>query len=115
MGAAVFCFCSMAWVFFRAASFTDALYIVRHIFSGMGNPMADLAVGLVISKINLLIISVMLLILAVYDFLNYKTDIIEKISGESTIFQWVIYIMLGLIVVFCSKKGVPAEFVYFQF
>lgn len=114
-GMLIFCFCSMAWIFFRAETLTDAFYIVGHIFRGIGDPSGDLAVSLIISKINLLIIFVMLLILTVYDFLNYKADIIEKISGKRTAFQWIFYIVIGLIVVFCSRKGVAAEFVYFQF
>ena len=114
-GMLVFLFCSMAWIFFRAETLTDAFYIVEHIFSGMMNPLTNLSVALVISKINVLVISVMLSVLALYDFLNYKTDIIEKISRKSIIFQWIFYIAIGVIIVFCSRKGVPAEFVYFQF
>lgn len=114
-GMLVFLFCSMAWIFFRAETLTDAFYIVGHIFSGMMNPLNNLTIALVISKINVLVISVMLSVLASYDFLNYKTDIIEKISRKSIIFQWIFYIAIGLMVVFCSRKGVPTEFVYFQF
>ena len=61
------------------------------------------------------VVGTCVLVLAGYDYISLKTDFVEWISEKSKALQWAFYVVLGLIVVFLSKKGVAAEFIYFQF
>lgn len=51
----------------------------------------------------------------IFDFLSLKMDVITEISRKNTAVRWLVYICLGLAVVFFSQKGVGTEFIYFQF
>ena len=111
----VFAFCNIAWVFFRADSFGDAIYVIRNAFCGLGNLQQYCTSSLEIDKIDLLVIVVTIIILAVYDYLNYDGNFLQKFAEKNKVLQWIVYIVMGLLIVFLSQKGVAAEFVYFQF
>lgn len=115
----VFVFCSFAWIFFVSNSLEDAIYVIEHLFDDISNPITYLHDGFFLNtgvgKGRLFLVFIWILLLAVYDFLSLKMDVILEISKKDTIIRWGIYICLGLIIVFFSQKGVAAEFVYFQF
>lgn len=115
----VFGFCSIAWVFFRATTISDAFYILQHMFAGLFSSKSNLFAHFGITKIRFItrfgIILFMTTVLAIYDFFNYKEDVIEKITNKHVLFQWMFYVLIGLSIVFFSQKGVATEFVYFQF
>lgn len=110
----VFVFCSIAWVFFRAETFSDAGYVLKHMLDGIGNPVEYIHSS-VMSLANLILILIYILILGIYDYLNYTGNAIVKLSSINKIWQWVIYVFIGLMIIFCSQKGAATEFVYFQF
>ena len=110
----VFVFCNAAWVFFRAESFADAAYVFSHVFDGIGDPWNYLQSSF-LSPMELAGILVYIAVLAVYDCLNYHGNAMNKINSLHKVWQWGIWLGLGLVVVFCSRKGEAAEFVYFQF
>lgn len=114
----VFVFCTICWIFFRARSLEEACYVLTHAFNGIADiksyvvsGFTDLGIGLF--KLGYLV--VLLSILTVYDFVSLKCDVIERIGKWSFIYRWGIYIMIVLIVVLFSQKGMPEEFIYFQF
>ena len=111
---AVFIFCSAAWVFFRAETFSDAGYIFGHIFEGIGD-LTGYFHSELLSRADLVLLFLYVTILAVYDCLDYTGCAVRKLSAVSKIWQWTIYLCIGLMIVFCSQKGAPTEFVYFQF
>lgn len=111
----VFAFCNIAWVFFRASSLSDAVYVVTHILSGIGDIRKYLHCSLGLDIISFSLILVPVLGLAVFDYFNFRDNAIERISRLKKGIQWGIYIAIGLLVIFISQKGVAAEFVYFQF
>ncbi len=110
----VFFFCNVAWVFFRAESFFDAGYVLFHAFEGITD-LSTYFRSQMISPRGLLPILIYIAILAAYDYLDYLGVAIAKIGETKKLFQWILYVSIGLIIVFCSQKGVAAEFVYFQF
>ena len=65
--------------------------------------------------LKILYLSGLIMILAVYDFLHKDRDILLEIPKKKKGLVWSLYLMLGLLVVFFSQKGVAAAFVYFQF
>lgn len=115
----VFLFCSFAWIFFRAETLTDAVHIISHMFTGIGNFSAYIETGLIALGLNdtaaLAYIFGLVFLLMLYDYLNKDNDLILTVTQKHPAFQWCFYTALGLFVVFFAQKGVAAEFVYFQF
>ncbi|MCQ2497641.1 MAG: MBOAT family protein [Lachnospiraceae bacterium] len=116
--ALVFMFSTVAWVFFVSNSLSDAIYVFQHAFDGISAPLAYLRDGF--SKIYidwtiLLKMVVMIIPLGIYDYVSLKKDVIIEIGKKSLIKRWTIYVILLLVIVFFSQKGIAAEFVYFQF
>ena len=108
-------FCNLAWVFFRADSISQACFVIRNMFSGIGNIGSYVASGIAEMAIPVGYIGVLLIILFIYDLIGMNTDAIKKLNKKSPWIKWPIYIIMTLIVVFMSQKGEPAEFIYLQF
>lgn len=114
----VFAFCSFAWIFFVSNSIGDAIYVINHLFDNISSPIAYLYDGFVdigMDKERLAIVASMILLMAIYDFFALKIDVISEIGKKNKVIRWIIYVCLGVIIIFFSQKGVAAEFVYFQF
>lgn len=117
----VFSFCVLSWVFFRSESISEAIYIYKNMFSGilhiksyLGNGVQELKVIGIGTK-RVIYIFFMIMLLTVIDFILYKKNIIEIPENKRPIINWIIYIVLAVIIVLFSQKGVTTEFVYFQF
>ena len=113
-----FCFCSFAWIFFVSKSMSDALYVISNCMTGIASPISYLhdgfaAIGL--GKEVLAITGVCILLLIIYDWISLKKSFIEWLSEKKKVTQWIVYLMIALLIIFLSKKGVAAEFIYFQF
>lgn len=107
-----------AWIFFRAATLPDALYILQHMFAGITSPYAyihDSAVQMGLSVPHLLYNCLPLLLLFAYDLASLKTDVIAAVSKQRFFIRWPVYILLLLIILLFSEKGVTTEFIYMQF
>ena len=116
--AVVFVFCVFAWVFFVSNTIDDAVYVLCHCLDGIGQPINYFRsgfVGIGMGVGMLCVITISVLVMVIYDYISYNKDYIHWISQKGLIFQWGFYIIIGLMIVFLSKKGVAAEFIYFQF
>ncbi len=111
----VFIFCNFAWVFFRAASLANAQYILTHMFDGISNPVEYFGGTWVFTRFRQVYIAVLTLLLGVYDRLNINNDFSERPEKRGKVLDWAFYFVIGLLIIFLSKKGDAAEFVYFQF
>ncbi len=114
----VFGFCNVTWVFFRADNLDDAVYVLTNILNGITMPAAYIQKGYMALDINgfrLLYLGMLILILAVIDFVTYKKGELKLICLKNKGIEWGIYIVLGVFIVLFAQKGVAAEFVYFQF
>lgn len=111
----VFGFCCFSWVFFRAESLGDAVYILRHLTDGILSPHSYLICNIPFSPVRLGFILSSIVLLGIFDAFNYHGDAIDMLTKRGKLAQWIVYILLGLLIVFGSQKGVAAEFVYFQF
>lgn len=117
----VFTFVALAWVMFRAQSFTEALYVFSNMFTGIKEPVNYLYQGL--SKTGLgysgaLQAGLLYVVpLFVYDYISFKNDEDGAVlmSAKKHWIQWLIYIVMGCLIIMLSPKGAAAEFVYFQF
>lgn len=114
-----------AWIFFRAASFHDASYIVTHLFTDLSlsikaiifnaNNLRDHYLYVEISKWHLIYGLVSVLILFVVEWFQRKGSFQEWFAMRPATVRWALYTAFGwyflLFGVFDSKQ----QFTYFQF
>ena len=114
----VFVFCNIAWVFFRAKTFSDATYVLTNSLKGISSPYKYIVNGVHESGIGVLrsiYILAMITVMSIVDYLNLNGNIILKIKSKKPLVRWLLYFAIALLVVIYAQKGEPAEFVYFQF
>ncbi len=113
---AVFVFCNIAWVVFRADDITAATYLLTHCFVGIGNPVAYVMQGftqLGIYLPDLLNIATPVLMLTCYDYINLTKDPIALLSRQRAWVRWPVYILVVVVVLLSPAES--SAFVYFQF
>ncbi len=114
--AAVFVFCNLAWVFFRADTISGAIYLLSHALVGIANPAAYVMDGLILLGLylpELIGIALPVCLLLAYDYIQLSQDPIALLSRQKTFVRWPVYIIIVVMVLLS-----PAEsnaFVYFQF
>jgi D-alanyl-lipoteichoic acid acyltransferase DltB (MBOAT superfamily) len=113
----VFVFCNIAWVFFRAESFSAALTVLYRIIIAFTDISLLTNTTLGLSKKRFVVILLLIGVLAIYDFMSLKYDVIEKISEKKIVLRWIVYLMLvvGTFFVYVTMGVSNASFVYFQF
>lgn len=109
-----FCIVSFAWMFFRANSISDAVYILRHMFLGgsLQTAMAEMTMSwLSVAKTGAAIVFLM-----IYDFFSQKYDLLKELDRLKLPLRWLIYIATAvLIIVLKIHNGTTQEFIYFKF
>lgn len=116
--AMVFSFCTFAWIFFVSNTINDAFYVIRNCLVGITHPVTYILEGFAnigLDKSIFVIVGVCVLIMTGYDYISLKKDFVAWISEKNKFVQWTFYILLGLMIVFLSRKGAASEFIYFQF
>lgn len=104
-----FAFVSLAWVFFRAQSLSDAVYVLWHMFGGTDG----LKLGM--NRTAKIAALIPLVILFVNECISLKSDAVNFLNGQNFAVRWMAYLAIGLMVIFFSPKDIATEFVYFQF
>jgi D-alanyl-lipoteichoic acid acyltransferase DltB (MBOAT superfamily) len=111
----IFLFVCFAWIFFRANTISDALYIITHLFSGLKNPKAYLlTIKPVPGKLGVIKGFLGIILLLVFDYLSLKTDVWERIKKLNIIIRYSLYFGLIFSILLLMNTG-SHEFVYFQF
>lgn len=113
-----FCLTAVAWIFFRAGSMDDALYVVRHLLDGLGTPVAYVkaaywATSPGVFPLAATVLSVALLF--VYDLADEYGGAIAAVSRRGTVVRWCVYVGFLLLLVMLIPRETPAPFIYFQF
>ena len=115
----VFAFCTFAWIFFRANSVSDALYIISNIPQGILTTNHYIRDGLgnvgILGNIRLVYIAIVILVLMVCDIFNYDGKITERIYKLPVVVRIVLMSAFIVFTIVFAQKGVAAEFVYIQF
>lgn len=110
---------TFTWVFFRANSLADALYMVPRMFVPTVWIFSDgtmLEQGLSYSEI--MVASVSVATVWIGDWLSLRTDVLAGLNRQHFLFRWAIYYALILVVVVFGHYGGAydaADFVYFRF
>lgn len=112
-------FCSFAWIFFRANTLKEALYIIVNIPKGIlkfGNYIREGlgSVG-ILGNIRLAYIGILMIVLMGCDILNYDGKISERIYKLPTVVRIIVMSAFIAFTIVFAQKGVAAEFVYIQF
>lgn len=114
----VFVFVCFAWIFFRAQNFSEAIFVIKNMFAGIGEPLNYFMQG--ISDIGMsemrfaVCIGVYLIPLAIYDYASLKTDVITWVSKKPAVIRHMFYGATVAIIMFLHAIG-EVSFVYFQF
>lgn len=112
----------LAWVFFRAASLTDALYIVGHLFSGIPQVLLNLSDPEILESQVLLkhppaewmFLFVAIVAVEATHYTARFSSVAALILRQSRVMRWGICLVLTLFVMDAGKmKQIP--FIYFQF
>jgi hypothetical protein len=131
-----------AWIFFRAWSVNDALYIVTHLFSGWGTALSQAASlifegahaglgGLVngflaalssllpVTRAEIALSAMALLFLLYMEVKQYQENFLEQfnIKVKQPAFRYLCYLLLVIAILTfgTSYTGVEQAFIYFQF
>ena len=110
----VFIYCSLAWVFFRAKSFKEALYVLGNMSKGLVNDRHFTLPGLSGGGYELWKMIFLCAILWLYDFINKKEDAIIWFSKKHIVVRWMAYVTLIFVIFLFAKIG-ENSFIYFQF
>jgi D-alanyl-lipoteichoic acid acyltransferase DltB (MBOAT superfamily) len=107
-----------ACIFFRANSFSDAAYIVTHLFAfqhegGLSDPFAA---GLLGSQAEFVLSLGLIGLLLLVDALDAKIGLNNLLRLSPAALRWAAYYGIGIAVIFSGLYGSGAqEFIYFQF
>ncbi len=105
---------SFAWMFFRANSISDAVYILRNLF-----PLGSFteAMGqMTMSKLSIAKTGASIVFLMAYDYFSMRHDLLRELSRLKLPLRWALYIATAvLVIVLKIHNGVTQEFIYFKF
>ncbi len=114
----VFVFVTVLWVFFRATTISDAVYVLKNIIpntTGFTEYFVNGIEELNFSKSSVVkIITLYLFPIAVYDYCSLKSDVIEWIGKKNVIFRY-LYLTAVIIMIIAFGYVGQSTFVYFQF
>lgn len=108
---------AIAWVFFRANTFNDAVYILKYALKDIEKFEVGDLLKLGLDKKDLLICISSILLLLFLEKYDMKNKILQKIHFENILIRWGIYYSLIISVIVLGYYGEAnvIEFVYFQF
>ena len=113
----VFTLFCVALIFFRASNLNEALYIVTHMFVGLGDQILNIFsfkfnVGM--KPENFVISLVVLVFMEVVHFMQRKIDINRLLSQKPVYIRFAVYYMFIMVILSLGEFGSKA-FIYFQF
>ena len=117
---ATFVLVSIAWVFFRATKWDDAVYILKHAVTGVLPQLKNIlhhvprAAGLPMSNSELALCILYILLLEAVHLMQVKLSIRDWISRKPTALRWGVYYAGILTIVFLGVHE-SRQFIYFQF
>ncbi len=107
-----FILADIAWIFFRANTMSDAVYILTHLLSGLTLNLSSVDLGL--DNPELVVAFVSIIFMESVQFVQERIGIMQFLSRKPAWLRWIIYLLLILgILLFGVFKGM--SFIYFQF
>jgi alginate O-acetyltransferase complex protein AlgI len=114
-----FCLVTFAWIFFRANSIEEALYIIRHLFTDIGKItnmqyLVNSISGMALTKFQLIVCFIGIITVEGVHLLQRKGNIIDWLSEKPAITRWAVYSIL-VTATFWLAFSENKQFIYFQF
>lgn len=109
-----------AWIFFRANSLNDAVYILSHIFplnvtefiTDFVSPAVEMRLGL--NKYEIIVVTISIVLMEIIHLSQRKQKILQFLYSKPTSFRFASYMILLLLILFFGEFNMK-EFIYFQF
>ena len=114
----VFAFALLTWIFFRADSISDALYVLTHLFSGIANPVRYLRTAyaqLGIDSYTVLCLPYTFLVLFIYEVKAVKKDPVAAVGEMGRVKQFIFCLLFVLMFIMVLPVRSSNEFLYFKF
>ena len=119
----VFSLVILAFIFFRASSVSDAVYVITHLLDGIIAPatyVRDGYIALEITAVELMTFMAPIALLFIFDFISLKQDVIELVSRQKLIVRWSIYIVFVVWILYdiqyiLGASNMAQKFIYFDF
>lgn len=109
---------TVAWVFFRAQTLGDAVYVFTHCLEGILDIKSYVVNGvgaLPVGKIDVLLTVVPAVFLFQLELMCKGKAFAEAVDSVNKPMRWVIYVLLVLMIVFLTPVINQSTFLYFQF
>lgn len=116
--AGMFLFCNIAWVFFRAESLGQVIYILRKSLYGIEHPIVYLKQGQVDLQFDVYMcirVLFLMITLTIFDYMNQSGDVLEVISRQRIWIRWTLYVLFAFAILMFLPVKQAQEFIYFQF
>lgn len=107
-----------SWIFFRANSIQDAFWIISRLFWDASRPLNYLKTAVICLDMpyaSMFGMALSVVLLGIYDYLSLKGDVILMVSKLNGVLRFALYVLLLVIIMLFSNKGIATEFIYFQF
>lgn len=106
------------WIFFRANTLSDAVWVISRLFWDASRPLNYLQTAVIcleLSPIAAIGMTLSVVLLGIYDYASLKCDVIAAFSKQKCFVRWPVYILFLVTIALFAPKGVATEFIYFQF
>ena len=110
----VFLFVNFAWIFFRAASFADAWYLIKHVFT-VTSFSEYFANTMGIMNIDLAAIVACVIILAAFDYFSLQKNVFVAMNSWKKPVRWIAYLILVWLILYMIPLAGSAPFIYSNF
>ena len=102
---------TFAWIFFRANSIAEAVYIIRHLFIGLDlSTIYKLEGGIYSATFGVSMILLLLLI----QMIQTRISLPQFVAARPVWMRWAFYYTLAMTILIFGQFG-TVEFIYFQF
>lgn len=106
----------LSWIFFRANSVSDSVYIITHLFTNLDGSFREaLSTNLGSTKYELVVGLFALLVLATVEWLQRGRSIRQWINMRPLYQRLIMYVTLILFILMFGIFNVQQQFIYFQF
>lgn len=113
---------TFAWIFFRANKISDAIYIVKNLFTDVGyifdiHYMGKVLIGIGLTKYDCFLVFIPIFILFVMHIVQKENTLTEFIINKPLIIRWGIYYLLIFSIILLGGYGnaESTQFIYSQF
>lgn len=109
-----------AWIFFRANNLSDAIYVITHLFTDIGDytnfDMMQLKLrGLGVGFNDIIISFGLILLMELYNLYERSGDVWMKLNTKPLWLRWSVYYIIIIGILFLAPYSKVSNFIYFQF